>query len=300
MMDQKRISIISAPFGLGSSRQGTELGPESMRVAGLLRQIRLLGLEVTDEHSVQVSSPAASGSTTRPKHLEAVRDMSRQVAEHVTAAAQGGSFPLVVGGDQSVSIGAFAGLTRRYNNLGTICFTAYGGLLTELTSPTGAANGMPLSVALGKAEMKLTDIAEGAKLLKKENVVLIGVRHLEPEERDIIRSEGIAFFSMYDIDKMGIEAVVRKAMDIAGNGTDGIHLSFSADSLDPLEAPGVGFPIPGGLSYREAHFACELLAETGWITSMDMAEVNPSQDENRRTARLAVGLVMSALGKRIM
>ncbi|WP_309120617.1 arginase [Paenibacillus sp.] len=300
-MEQKKISIIAAPFGLGSSRSGTELGPESMRVAGLLRQIKTLGYDVTGEFTVETpEKDAASPSPSKMKHQAAVRGMSSRVADLVTDAARGGSFPLVLGGDQSVSIGAFAGLTRHYANLGAICFTAYGGLLTETSSPTGDANGMPLAIALGKAGFKLSDVAEGAKLLSKDKLVLISVRHLEPEERDVIRSEGIAFFSMYDIDKHGIEKVIAQAMDIAGNGTDGVHLSISADSLDPLEAPGVGFPIPGGLSYREAHFACELLAETGRITSMDVAEVNPSQDDNRRTARLAVGLVMSALGKRII
>ncbi|HZG56712.1 arginase [Paenibacillus sp.] len=301
-MEQKRISIVSAPFGLGSSRPGTELGPESMKAAGLLRQIKQLGFEVTGEHTVHEPKAASSeaGASSRIKHLDAVRAMSRRVADHVSDAVREGSFPLVIGGDQSVSIGAFAGLTKHYERLGAICFTAYGGLLDEASSPTGDANGMPLAIALGKAGFKLTDAIEGARLLNKDNLVLIGVRHLEPEEREIIRSEGIAFFSMYDIDKLGIERVIQKAMDIAGNGTDGIHLSVSADGLDPLEAPGVGFPIPGGLSYREAHFACELLAETGKITSMDVAEVNASQDENRRTARLAVGLVMSALGKRII
>jgi len=298
-MEHKKISVISAPFGLGSSRPGTELGPESMRVAGLLRQIKMLGFEVTGEHTVE-TPPSADAAAPKIKHLDAVRGMSRRIADLVTDAARGGSFPLVLGGDQSVSIGAFAGLTRHYGNLGAICFTAYGGLLDESSSPTGDANGMPLAVALGKAGFKLTDVAEGAKLLNKDKLVLISVRHLEPQERDIIRSEGIAFFSMYDIDKLGIERVVRQAMEVAGDGTDGVHLSISADSLDPLEAPGVGFPIPGGLSYREAHFACELLAETGRITSMDIAEVNPSQDDNRRTSRLAVGLVTSALGKRII
>ncbi len=298
-MEQKKISVIAAPFGLGSSRSGTELGPESMRAAGLMRQIKALGYDVTGEYTVE--SPAAGAATpSKIKHLDAVREMSARVADLVTDAARSGSFPLVLGGDQSVSIGAFAGLTRQYENLGAICLTAYGGLLNEASSPTGDANGMPLAIALGKAGFRLTDIAEGAKLLNKDKLVLISVRHLEPEERDLIRSEGIAFFSMYDIDKHGIEKVIAQAIAIAGDGTDGVHLSISADSLDPLEAPGVGFPIPGGLSYREAHFACELLAETGRITSMDIAEVNPSQDDNRRTARLAVGLVMSALGKRIM
>lgn len=302
-MEQKKISLIEAPFGLGGSRPGTELAPESMRVTGLIRQIRQLGYELTGEHTVSVPRRASEGRVPGAKainHVEEIKQMSREVAERVSGAVKEGSFPLVVGGDQSVSIGAFAGLTPHYKKLGAICFTAYGGLLTEETSPTGDANGMPLAVALGRAGLKLSDLTGGAPTLKKDNLVLIGVRHLEPEERQWIRSEGIGFFSMYDIDKLGIEKVVQKAMEIAGNGTDGIHLSISADSLDPLEAPGVSFPIPGGLSYREAHFACELLAETGKITSMDIAEVNASQDENRRTARLAVGLVASALGKRII
>ncbi|MCI3921297.1 arginase [Paenibacillus sp. TRM 82003] len=298
-MQHKKISVIQAPFGLGSGRPGTELGPESMRVAGLLRQLRQIGLEA-EEHTVTVSAPGAPGTSSAVKHLSEVMEMSRRVAGLVSDAAAEGSFPLVVGGDRSVAIGAFAGLTPRYKKLGVISFDAYGSLHTEATTPNGDANGMPLAIALGKAGLQLSDVAAGAAPIPKENLVMIGFRHLDASEKEIILAEGITYFSMYDIDQLGIKRVIERAVEVAGAGTDGIHLSMTADCLDPLEAPGVGFPLPGGLSYREAHFACELLAETGRITSMDIAEVNGAQDVNRRTARLAVGLIASVLGKRII
>jgi arginase len=300
-MENKKISVIQVPFGLGAGRPGTELGPESIRATGLIRQVRQLGLELTGEHTIEVqaSSPAID-TASKVKHLPLVKEMASRVADAVTEAVQGGSFPLVIGGDRSVSIGALAGLTKQYTNPGVIFFTAFGGLHTEETTPSGYAHGMPLAVALGKAGFPLSDIAEGSGLLKKEHIVLIGLRHLDPEEKKLILSEGIRYFSMYEIDRMGIHQVVKEALKITGNGTDGVHVSISAECLDPLEAPGVGSGIPGGLSYREAHFACELLAESGLVKSMDVTEVNASQDENRRTARLAVGLIASVLGKRII
>jgi len=301
-MEQKKISVIQVPFGLGSSRNGTELGPESMKATGLFRQIRQLGYEVVAEPTVAPGASPQAGDAEKSgvKHLAAVRDMARRVAGHVSEAIGAGSFPLVVGGDRSVAIGALAGVTARSANAGAIFFNAFGDLNDESSLPSGFANGMAIAVALGQAGFKLTDVDAGARFLNKDNIVLIGLRHLEPREKDVIRTLGIRYFTMYDIDKIGIERVVEQAVEIAGAGTDGIHVSFAADCLDPLEAPGVSSPIPGGLSYREAHFACELLAETGRVRSMDVTEVNAALDENRRTARLAVGLVASTLGKRIM
>lgn len=299
-MQHKKISVIQAPFGWGSSRPGTELGPESMRVAGLLRQLRQIGHEA-EEHTVSAPAEAEAPRAAQPvKHLPEVTETGRRVAERVAKAVDEGAFPLVVGGDRSVAIGAFAGLTSRYKRLGVISFDAYGSLHTEATTPSGDANGMPLAIALGKAALRLGDVASGAASIPKDKLVLIGFRHLDAAEKEIILSEGIKYFSMYDIDQLGIKRVIEQAAEIAGDGADGVHLSMTADCLDPLEAPGVGFPLPGGLSYREAHFACELLAETGRITSMDVTEVNGAQDVNRRTARLAVGLIASVLGKRII
>ncbi|MBD0378886.1 arginase [Paenibacillus sedimenti] len=301
MSTNKQLSLIQVPFGLGAGRPGTEEGPDSMMQAGLIRQLRKTDYELAGEYKVRCPLPATANSNDgQVKHLPEVKEMSRLVAKQISQAVRNNTLPLVLGGDHSVTIGVLAGLSSQNANLGVICFDAHAGLNTETTTQTGHLNGMSLAVALGKAGLKLSDAADGAMPIKKENLVIIGVRDVEPEERELIQSEGITCFTMHDIDRMGIEKVIQKAMEIAGDGTDGIHISFDADCLDPLEAPGVGLSVPGGLTYREAHFACELLAESGRITSIDVVEVNSLQDESRRTARLAVGLIASLLGKRIL
>ncbi|SFS62477.1 arginase [Paenibacillus sp. BC26] len=302
--NKKKLSLIAVPFGLGAGRPGTEEGPETMMQVGLLRQLRKTAYEIVGEHKVKCPQKptAASAKDSSLKHLPEVKEMSRQVADLVAQEVSKGSMPLVLGGDHSVTIGALAGLAKEIASVGVIYFDAHAGLNTEENTPTGKMGGMSLAVALGKARLALTDITDGvsATAIKKENVVLIGVRDVEPEERALILSEGISVFTMHEIDRMGIEKVIAKAVEIAGQGTDGIHVSFSADCLDPMEAPGVGMQVPGGLTYREAHFACELLAETNRILSIDVVEVNGMMDESRRTARLAIGLIASLLGKRIL
>jgi arginase len=302
--NDKQLTIIQVPFGLGSGRTGTELGPDSLEHAGLLRQIRKTEYKIAGVHTLKCSEiavlPPNKTKDEVVKHFPEVLEMSGLVAEHVSQAALQGTFPLVLGGDHTVTVGTLAGLTTRFMNLGVIYFDAHVGLNTEDTSPTGNMNRMTLAAALGKSRFKLTDIPGTNALIKRENIVIIGVRDVERSERDLVLTEGITCFTMHEIDRMGIEKVIEKALEIAGNGTDGIHLSFDVDSLDPLEAPGVSMPVPGGLTYREAHFAFELLAGTGLITSMDVVELNSALDESRRTARLTVGLIASLLGKRIL
>ncbi|MBO7742572.1 arginase [Paenibacillus sp. MWE-103] len=302
----KKLSLIQVPFGLGAGRPGSEAAPESMLQAGLLRQLRKTAFAVTSEANIEGGNDAgASADGTRSgaaKHLPEVLDTGRRVASEVAGAAGRGELPLVLGGDRSVTIGVLAGLAAAGKRAGVIYFDAHAGLNTEAASPTGGVGGMALASALGLAKPDARDFADGldGPAADKRRVVLIGVRDVEPEERALIRAEGIAVFTMHEVDRMGIEEVVRRAVDIAGDGTDGIHVSFSADCLDPLEAPGVALQVPGGLTYREAHFACELLAETGRVASIDVVEVNPLLDESRRTSRLAVGLIASLLGKRIL
>lgn len=300
-MDKKKIRLISVPFWMGGGRVGAELGPKGIMQAGLVRQIRGLDLEVESEFEVSCPEKAElDPSMPNMKFFPQIKEMSGLVGEQVHRAASAGSFPLVLGGDHSVAIGSLAGLTGHYNNPGVIWFDAHGDLNTEATTPSGNIHGMVLAIAMGLSEFKLTDIPGAGNLIRKENVVIIGARDLDPGEKELIRAQGIACFSMHDIDRMGIQAVTEKALEIAGNGTDGIHLSFDMDCLDPLEAAGVGTPVPGGLNYREAHFAMEMMAESGKITSMDIVEVNPMMEMDKKTARLAVELAASLLGKRIL
>jgi arginase len=296
----KKVRLIRVPFWLGCGRAGTELGPESILKAGLLSQLKSIGASIVgdsevDCHFHSLGYPGAG----KIKYMAEVQEMGRLVSEHVSRAVSMGFFPLVLGGDHSLAIGSLAGLTAHYRNLGVIWIDAHCDLNTEDTSPSGNAHGMPLAVALGKAKFKLTDIP-GASLIRKENLVIVGARDIDPGEKELIRSEGIACFTMHDIDKLGMVKVVERAIDIAGQGADGVHLSFDMDALDPSEAAGVGTPAPGGLSYREAHLAMEMLAESGIVKSMDLVEVNGVLDYDRRTARHAVELAASLLGKRIL
>ncbi|MCZ8518460.1 MULTISPECIES: arginase [Paenibacillus] len=294
---RSRVNLIKVPFGLGAGRPGEEQGPDSITKAGIGRMIRNLGRELSEEQVTGMwLREASSERSSAVKNLRAVLEMSLLVARRVQQAAEEGAFPLVLGGDRSVSIGAAAGLAERYANPGLIWFDAHAGLLTEETGPTGSANEMALSAILGRMPWKIPGLGH----IRKEKVVLIGTREVYPQEREWILGQGITCFTMHEIDRMGIQRVIEEARKIAGAGTDGLHVSFAADTLDPLEAPGVGSPVPGGLFYREAHFALELLAEGGEVTSMDVTGVNPLLDDQRRTGRLLSGLAASLLGKRIL
>ncbi|WP_123042004.1 arginase [Cohnella candidum] len=280
MAAARKIRLIKVPFAVRTGRPGAEQGADSIMDAGLGRMIRHLGQELEEERLTGAN----------------VREVSERLASKVSQAVSEGEFPLVVGGDRSISIGAIAGLNREHGNVGVIWFDAHPSLLTEQTSSTGYVNEMALASILGKTEI---DVA-GVGKVRKENLVLIGLREVQPSEREWIKAEGLHCFTMAEVDRMGIEKVVQQALEIAGRGTDGIHVSFDADCLDPLEAPGVVSAVPGGLYFREAHFACELLADSGKVTSMDVTEVNPFLDDQRRTARLIAGLVASVLGKKIL
>jgi len=299
---QRKIQLIKVPFWLGGGRAGTELGPESIIEAGLKRQLRAMELELAEEWEVDVpgdaAEPAAPGCLM--KHKAEVAEMAGLVGEKVYRSVSSGAFPLVLGGDHSVAIGTLAGLSGHYGKLGVIWFDAHGDLNHEGTTPSGNMHGMALAAAVGHGSFTLADIPGAGPLIRPENVVLVGVRDLDPGEKEFIRSSGMTCFTMHEIDRMGIHAVMEQAIAAAGRNTDGVHVSFDLDCLDPIQAPGVGTPVPGGLSYREAHYALELLAESGIATSLELVEVNPILDPARRTARAAVELAASLLGKRIL
>ncbi|MGV2963265.1 arginase [Paenibacillus sp. AGC30] len=298
---RRNIAIIKVPFGLGGARGGAELGPDELITAGLKREIASLGLVLSKEVRVDCpSEPAAPTERNRVKYLNEVRQVSENVFNEVSVAVEEGVFPLVLGGDHSVAIGTFAGLTAHYSNLGVIWFDAHADLNTEERSLSGNMHGMSVAASLGHTAYNLSHIAGAGAFIDPSNLVYIGLRDLDEYEKEQIKGLGIQAFTMHDIDRMGIQQVTEQAIAIAGEGTDGIHVSFDMDCLDPREAPGVGTPVPGGLNYREAHYALELLASTNQVTSMELVEVNPLLDHNRHTARLGVELIASLLGKRIL
>ena len=226
--------------------------------------------------------------------------MSRSVAFKVRQAAEAGAFPLVIGGDHSVATGSLAGLSLSGKRFGVIWLDAHGDINTETTSPTGNAHGMVLAAATGLSRFHLRTIDENCSLINPHRIVIVGARDLDDGEKRLLAQYGIRCFTMSDVDRLGVRSVMKQAIAAAGNGTDGIHVSLDLDVLDPLEVPGVGTPVHGGFTYREARYAMELLHESGRVTSMDIVEVNPELDPDGRTAELAVSLAETMFGKRLI
>lgn len=222
------------------------------------------------------------------------------LAEMVDKIIQSKSFPLVLGGDHSIAIGTLAGVTKHYKNLGVIWYDAHGDLNTAETSPSGNIHGMPLAASLGYGHELLTNLQGISPKVKPEHVVIIGARSLDEGERRLIKELGIKVFTMHEIDRLGMTKVMEETISFFKGKTDGVHLSLDLDGLDPKDAPGVGTPVPGGLSYRESHLAMEMLAEAELITSAEFVEVNPILDERNKTASLAVALMGSLFGEKLL
>lgn len=300
-MSQQHVVIVCVPFGKGAGSGGAEDGPASMMdEAGLPDKLEELSIPFRVADEVRVSPQLPLLMIENAKHLAEVLDVSNQLGERVSGIVAQGEFPLVLGGDHSISIGTIAGLADHYKELGVIWFDAHSDLNTETSSPSGNIHGMSLGVSLGRGIPSLTALRGISPKIKPEHVVIIGARSLDPDEKASIRSLGITCYTMHDIDRLGIAQVMDKVIQKLGGTTDGLHVSFDIDSVDPKEAPGTGTPVKGGLSYREAHLALELLYQSGLVTSAEFVEVNPSLDLNNGTAKLAVELVGSLLGEQIL
>jgi arginase len=301
----RTIAIIGAPLDLGAGRRGVDMGPSALRVANLNAHIEALGFEVEDLGNVAADQPeSANPGTTNARYLAQIAATCRELAARVEDAADRGLFPLVLGGDHSVAVGTVSGmvqsLRKRGETLGVIWIDAHSDMNTPATSPSGNVHGMPLAALIGQGPEQLTSIYGYAPKVDSGNVVLIAIRDVDATEREIVRRSGVTVYTMRDIDERGMRAVMREAILRASDGASGIHVSLDMDSIDPAEAPGVGTPVRGGLSYREAHLAMEILSDSGLLRSMEIVEVNPILDTANRTAHLGVELVMSALGKRIL
>ena len=296
------IDIIGVPIDYGAGKHGVRLGPDAVREAGLLESIAKLGLPVTDKGNVAVpeSQDKAPPSPGKARHVQAVRAAAANLANASERSARAGAFPVIVGGDHSLAIGALAGLARALGPQGLIWIDAHADLNTPATSPTGNIHGMSVAAAFGE----LTDIFPPdqfpAPSIDAKRCVFVGLRDLDPGERKALHDRGLACFTMTDIDRRGMGAVMEQALKIACAGPRSVHVSLDVDSLDPALAPGTGTPVPGGLTYREAHLAMEMIAESGCANSLEVTEINPVLDEHNRTAGLAVELICSALGKSIL
>ncbi len=297
-----RVAVIGVPMDLGGRRRGTDMGPSAIRYAGLGEALRELGHDVVDLGNIPVAiRETRTVGDPRAKFLDEIVQVCEELARWVEDAVRGGRLPIVLGGDHSVAIGTVGGLVRARPDLGVIWLDAHGDFNTPETTPSGSVHGMPLAAIVGRGHVKLVQCCGIAPKVCEERTVLVGVRDLDPGEKEALRHAGVRVFTMKDVDEMGIAAVMRKAIEIASDGgREGVHVTMDLDVVDPGYAPGVGTPVPGGLTYREAHLAMEIIAESRRMVSLELTEVNPILDQGNRTAVLAVGLVASALGKTIL
>lgn len=304
-MPRSEIAIIGAPLDLGAGRRGVDMGPSAVRVASLHGRLRALGYTVRDLGNLAVDQPeSAAVGHERARYLAEIARACKRLAEMTGKAAAGGATPLVLGGDHSVAIGTISGMSRLLRRkkaaLGLIWIDAHADMNTPESSPSGNVHGMPLACAVGQGPRELTHLYGYAPKVDPRNVALVGVRDVDQLEKPHVKRSGVRAFTMRDIDERGMRAVMRDALDIALAGTAGFHLSFDMDAVDPREAPGVGTPVRGGISYREAHLAMEIVCDSQKMLSLEIVEVNPVIDEVNRTAELAVELALSAMGKRIL
>jgi arginase len=299
------VTLIGVPLDLGAGRRGVDMGPSAFRLADIHQTLRELGYEVEDAGDVEVAvRETRDPGDPRMKYLAEIRATCEALRDRVGGALQAGSVPVVLGGDHSIAMGTIAGVSRHHRErgqkVGLIWFDAHGDMNTAETSPSGNIHGMPLAVALGIGEPSLTGLAGEAPMVDGARAAVVGLRDVDLAERAKIKASGIGAFTMRDIDERGMRAVMEEAIKRATSGTAGVHVSFDLDGVDPDLAPGVGTPSPGGLSYREAHLAMEMLADTGKVLSAELVEVNPILDRQNGTARLGVGLLASLLGKKIL
>ncbi|MGB0386432.1 MAG: arginase [Ardenticatenaceae bacterium] len=292
------VRIIGVPMDLGQSRRGVDMGPSALRYAGLQARLELLGYEVSDLGNVIVPNREEGLADTREKRLEAITTVCQTIYEQGRAAQTDDAITIFLGGDHSMSVGSVKSVMGEAS-IGVIWVDAHGDYNTPETSPSANIHGMPVAILMGEGPEPLVNVGGQDKSLHPEQMVQIGVRDLDAPERRRVLVSGIHVYTMRHIDEQGLAAIAYEALDILGNYKH-IHVSLDLDALDPAEAPGVGTPVPGGLTYREAHLLMEILGDSGLVRSIDVVEVNPILDRANRTAELAVGLVASLLGKRIL
>ena len=293
----KKISLVGVPIDLGQSRRGVDMGPSAIRYAGIKERLKLLNHKVIDLGNIEI--PLINEEKEALKNLSEVVLANKRLAKTVDNIVSEKNFPLILGGDHSIAIGTLAGLYPHYNNLGVIWYDAHGDLNTEVTSPSGNIHGMPLAASLGLGHLELTNIHYDSPKIKPENIVLIGIRDLDEAEKKLIKDLNIKIYTMHEVDLLGMPEVIEQTINYLKDKTDGVHLSFDLDGIDPAEAPGVGTPVLGGLTYRESHLTMELLNDSDIITSAEFVEVNPMLDIKNQTAEITVGLISSLLGEKL-
>ncbi len=300
MSDARRAAIIGAPLDLGAGRRGVDMGPSAIRYAGLEERLAALGVECADWGNVETPvAEATEPGDPAARFLPAIKRACEGVAKLVAAAVGEGRVPVVLGGDHSIALGTLGGLASAHGPGGVLWIDAHGDFNTPETTPSGNVHGMPLAASLGLGRPAFDSAAWPIPAVDRDHVALVGTRELDDGERGLLREAGVAVHTMSEIDRRGIEPVVAGALERL-EGAAFVHVSLDLDALDPEVAPGVGTAVRGGLSYREAHLAMEMVAETGLLGSLEIVEVNPILDRENATAALAVELAASAFGARIL
>ena len=306
MPSRKRfVEIIGVPVDLGAGRRGVDMGPSAIRIADLEPRLEQLGHKVLDSGDVDVMIPETQKvGAGKLRYKAPVLAASEELRKMVEKSLGEGRLPLVLGGDHSIAIGSVAGSTNHFarqgDNLGLIWFDAHGDANTPETTPSGNIHGMSLAACLGQGDPDLVNLGERAPKVLARNTVLIGIRDLDSGERDFLKKSGVTVYTMRDLDERGMRDVVDEAIRLASDGTAGVHLSFDLDVVDPEDAPGTGTPVWGGITYREAHLAMEMLSDRAQIVTIDLVEVNPVLDTQNMTGILAAELAQGLLGKRIL
>jgi arginase len=302
----RRVALVSVSIDLGAGRRGVDMGPSALRIAGISSRVEALGYQIREVGTVTAGGFETTdpGPERETRFLDEIAQVADRTAAMVREALDEGCLPLILGGDHSLSIGSVAAVAAHHRSrdasVGVIWVDAHTDMNTPESTPSGNIHGMSLAILLGHGHPRLRSPLPGLPALRPENVTVLGAREVDPGERQLIRSMGVRVFTMSEIDERGIGSCMDEALERASDGTAGFHLSFDLDALDPLEAPGVGTPVPGGLTYREGHLVCEKAAASGDMLSLEVVELNPVLDDRNRTADLAVGLVTSALGKSIL
>jgi arginase len=299
------VHVLGVPMDLGSGRRGVDMGPSAIRIAGLHDRLRELGHSVVDEGDLDIKNiEELKVGDVRARFLAEIARASRQVATKVGRIIERKQFPLVLGGDHSISVGTVSGIVAAARadggKIGLLWIDAHGDINTPDTSPSGNIHGMPVAALLGEGPPELTSIGGEGRKVDPANVALVGIRSLDDGEKARLKRFGVQVHTMSDVDRHGIHRTMKKALARVTDGTDYVHVSFDLDAVDPTVAPGVGTPVKGGLDYREAHLIMELLHDSGVMTSLELVEVNPILDDRNQSALFAVELVQSAFGKKIL
>ena len=294
------ISLLGVPMDLGADRRGVDMGPSAIRYVELGEKLRALGHDVIELEAIRVPDPETRApGDLRLKYLQPIVTATIATADRVAQCLADGSFPVILGGDHSIALGSISGAARERGPLSVLWVDAHADFNTVDTSPSGNIHGMILAALAGLGDPRLVNAAGPGPHIDPQRIAIVGARELDAGERTLLHEAGVHVYTMSDIDHRGMSEVTREAIERISSGSGGLHVSFDMDVVDPRDAPGVGTPVPGGVTYREAHLAMELVAESGQLTSLDIVEVNPILDRENQTAILAAELVLSALGKRI-